>query len=411
MKGVQLKTGATTKVLNTINSLLIRSSNARPLEGKEIDIFHIIWEDKNITYQEIAENTGMSKGGAVKVLARICKLLKCGLSLEEVRLTKGNLRVIVEPIINKQYPIAASDEEHFQNNSPTPLMPESTMLNNNKDRLDSFNRQFYITRIEEDIAARLLSQPGTLLRIIGQKKFGKTLFIKSVLDKMSISANTVEIDIELAGSKNLSDPDAFCKWLCQFIALKLKLPVKKSMEEYWIDGLGGQTGIINYFDEYLLRIIEKPLILAFDNLRCFYQHKSRDSYYRVADDIFAMLRGWHLSSKQPENGNWQKLRLILAYRPESANEDDDRTSPIFNLGNFLILKKFNTEEVLQLSEKYQLSCQEKDAEKIIDILQGNPYLIRATYEKIKNEKIDLELFFKSKFKNEEPFKIYLKGND
>jgi len=411
MKAVRLKSKSTIEALNKINSLLIESADARPLEGNEIDIFHIIWDDKNKSYQQIADDIGMSKGGAIKAADRIYKIFKYGLNIpKQVRLTKGNLRAIVEPLIIDKQSTTSSDNNNFGNSNSVQIIPKTQIGLNHVIKSESFNRKFYINRNEEDRALVLLSRPGTLLRIIGEKKSGKTLFLKSILDKISNSANTVEIDIKLAGSKNLSDPDDFCKWLCQFIALKLKLPVKQSMEEYWIDGLGGQTGIINYFDEYLLKIIDKPLILAFDNLRYLFIEKEIDGIQsKIADDILSMLRGWHLSSRQPETEIWQKLRLILAYRPESSDEGCDLTSPIFNLGEFLILNKFNIQDVLELSKRYDLNWEQKDAENIVQVLEGNPYLMRFACEQIKNKTIDVKFFLSSDFKNQEPFKSYLKS--
>lgn len=414
MTKVKLRLKETTQTLNTLNSLLIESIG-KSLEGHEIDMFCEIWENKSKPYQKIADDIGMSRGGAVKAADRMYKTLQLGLKLPpKIKITKGNLRVVVEPIISAY---TQKDENNsFEDNNSivvnTASLSEKIEANN---KINRFNREFYLDRPLEEEALNLLSQNGVLLRVIGSEKNGKTLFVKSVLDKVTNCdrlqlPHTIEIDLELSPlrqSNDLERTNDFCKWLCTYVTAKLDLPVQTSMNQYWIEGIGGKAAATDYFDRYLLKTIDRPLILAFDNLKLLLR-----DFPQAGNNIFSLLRSWYNSRILGEAiPHWKKLSLILVYRPESLPSEDNDVSPIFNLGSGLKLKGFNLREVLELAKKYNVSCKEEDALKIVKLLkEGKPYLVRRFFTELsplmsQNGNTNLEMLL-LKFRDKEPYKSY-----
>jgi hypothetical protein len=100
------------------------------------------------------------------------------------------------------------------------------------------------------------------------------------------------------------------------------------------------------------------------------------------------LRSWH--EKDVDNQLWRKLVLILAYSTDDYLINDLNESPLSNVGKGQELREFNSQEVLNLSQKHSLKLTETQLEALQEMIGGHPYLIRQAMYSLSQEKKILE---------------------
>lgn len=223
---------------------------------------------------------------------------------------------------------------------------------------------FYLERgsIERD-CYREIERPGSLIRIKGPKRTGKTSLVSRILDRAAgLNYHEVSLSLGLADSENFDSLDRFLRWFCANVTESIGL--KNEIEEYWDDLFGSKMSGKIYFERYILTALERPLVIALDDIDRLFQHP------HLADDFFSLLRSWHEEGKN--KAIWQKLRLIVAhshstevYTPLNINQ-----SP-FNVGFPVNLPPFTGEQVEELARRYKVSA---GAAGLLELVGGNPYL-------------------------------------
>lgn len=235
---------------------------------------------------------------------------------------------------------------------------------------------FYIFRSPlEEIATYQLKQPGTFVYVAGGQNTGKTSLILQILDFSNQNAyQTIYLNLkEISILPDLS-LDYLLKWLCKKVTQQLKIPTK--IEELWQENLGSKINTNLYFENYILQEINTPVVLAIDNLDHLWNH------IKFAEDFLLLLKFWHQQSWQDET--WKNLRILLATSLENADQLNFNNSP--DTGEVLIkLPTFNPQQVEQLAHRYGLTWfQAEFAQKVIQYLGGNPYLLQTTLSNIAN---------------------------
>lgn len=235
---------------------------------------------------------------------------------------------------------------------------------------------FYISRSPlEEIATYQLKQPGGFVFVAGGQNAGKTSLILQVLDFSSQNTyETIYLDLkEISMIPNLSF-DYLLNWLCKKITQKLKIPAK--IQELWQEELGSKINTTLYFENYILLEIQTPLILALDN----FDHLCNS--VKFAEDFLLLLKFWHQQSQ--EDALWKNLRILLATSLENADQLAFNNSP--DTGEILIkLPPFTPQQVEQLAHRYGLTWfQAEFAQKVIQYLGSNPYLLQITLSNVAN---------------------------
>ncbi|HAA33183.1 MAG TPA: hypothetical protein DCE56_42515, partial [Cyanobacteria bacterium UBA8553] len=161
-------------------------------------------------------------------------------------------------------------------------------------------------------------QPGALIRIKAPRQMGKT----SLLDRIAEHANmqgyiTLPLNLQEFGRGVFSNLDEFLRWFCEWIDRRirgwgLRLPVQLS--NYWDENRSSMINCTTYFETHLLEQINRPLVLALDNVDCVFQSPE------IAQGFFSMLRSWHEEAKTIEV--WEKLRLIVVHSTEDYGRLD-----------------------------------------------------------------------------------------
>jgi transcriptional regulator with XRE-family HTH domain len=240
---------------------------------------------------------------------------------------------------------------------------------------------FYLERapLEEQVNQEI-RKPGALVRIKAPREMGKTSLLMRILDSAKRQGYcTVSLNLEQVDQVILSDLNQFLRWLCANIARQLQLEAK--LDEYWDEDLGSKISCTSYFEEYLLKSIGTPLVLALDEVNQIFEHP------QVAKDFLPLLRSWYEEAKTLPI--WQKLRLIVVHSTEIYVPLQLNQSP-FNVGLPIQLNAFSKEEVQQLAQRYELDWSDGDeARQLMNLIGGHPSLVHTAIYHLSQREITL----------------------
>ncbi|MEM9136491.1 MAG: AAA-like domain-containing protein [Cyanobacteria bacterium P01_F01_bin.42] len=226
---------------------------------------------------------------------------------------------------------------------------------------------FYVERSPiESRCAEVISQPGSLIRIKAPRQMGKTSLMARILKQAQAQGSaTVAISLQLADAKTFSDLDRLLQWLCATVSRRLKLP--NLIKSNWDEIFGSKYNCTNYFEEHILPVIDRPLVLGFDEVDRVFEHPA------IASDFFGLLRAWHEEGKNQDL--WQKLHLIVVHATEVYIPLNANQSP-FNVGLPVELPPFNEAQIRQLAERHRLHWTDTQVAQIQTLVGGHPYLVR-----------------------------------
>jgi AAA-like domain len=199
---------------------------------------------------------------------------------------------------------------------------------------------------------------------------GKSSLTNRILDHAEQQGyRTTLLNLRSAGEEALSSLDVFLKWLCDRITTKLRLPNK--VEEYW-QGVSGNLGkCTDYFELYLLKEINVPLVLCLDDIDKVFKHPA------IASDFFGLLRSWHEESKI--NPVWQNLRLVITHSEDVYIPLNINQSP-FNVGVPIELPPFSQAQLRDLVKRHGLRWLEEEVESLMIMVGGHPFLTQMSLQ-------------------------------
>jgi hypothetical protein len=231
------------------------------------------------------------------------------------------------------------------------------------------------TQVEQEIR-----KPGALVRIKAPREMGKTSLLLRVLDSAKrLGYRTVSLNLEQVDQAILSDLHQFLRWLCANAARQLQL--KPKLDEYWDEDLGSKISCTSYVQDYLLKEISTPLVLALDELNQVFEHP------QVAKDFLPLLRSWYEEAKTLPI--WQKLRLVVVHSTEIYVPLDLNQSP-FNVGLPIQLDTFSQKEVQQLAQCYGLDWSDgEEARQLMEMVGGHPALVHTTLYHLSRREVTL----------------------
>jgi hypothetical protein len=235
---------------------------------------------------------------------------------------------------------------------------------------------FYIERPPiESICYETLLQPGSLLRIKAPQQMGKTSLITRVLAQLAKKEyRTVRLSFKQADRIHFTNLDEFLRFFCDSVSRELGLP--SQVVYHWNqETTGSKVKCTNYFEEYLLNEVYSPLALCVDDVDLVFP------YPEIYEDFFALLRFWHERAKN--RSIWKKLRLVVVHSTEVYIQLDINQSP-FNVGEQIELPEFTREQVQDFAQQYGLDWDASQAEKLMEMVGGHPYLVRKFVSHLKN---------------------------
>ncbi|WP_414563478.1 MULTISPECIES: AAA-like domain-containing protein [unclassified Anabaena] len=240
---------------------------------------------------------------------------------------------------------------------------------------------FYIKRspVENDCYEEVF-RDGALIRIKAPRQMGKSSLMSRVLDYGSKQGyESVYLNLQSAEAEYLSNLNMFLQWFCASVTDSLGLLEK--LDDYWKGVLGSKNKCTNYFGRYLLKEIDKPIVLGLDEVDEIFKHPI------IATDFFGLLRAWHERAKN--DPDWQKLKLVIVHSKEVYVPLNINQSP-FNVGLPVELPELNQQQVQDLVQRHGLSWSNSQVQQLIMLVGGHPYLVRMALYQIARERTTLD---------------------
>lgn len=261
---------------------------------------------------------------------------------------------------------------------------------------------FYIKRLHEDKFIRNVTEPSALLRVKGPRQYGKT----SLLNRLTAYADernhsVVAIDFQEISEKYLMDLNDLLWEFCSQIAYELEL--EDELNARWKDNRDPKQ-MARYFIEkdILKRDKERSLLLAIDESDRLF------NYPKVSSDFFLMLRAWHERGKSHLNPEWKRFKIAISYSTEAKLFIQDLNASPFNVGEEAFLTPFSFQDIVKLSSLHGLLLEDYQIETLLNLLGGQPFLIRRALYLIAMEIYTYEQLIDRAIEQDGPFNDHLK---
>lgn len=343
---------------------------------------------KRYTLEAMSERTSLS-------VDTLMKIIKCELGVDKQSL-KRFFSTFGLNLDQKDY---YWPQSHVDENFQSDLVPSTPQIEFPEGQV-SLNSPFYVDRpfIEAE-CYKLILQPGVLLRIKASRRMGKSSLMARILHQgRSQNYKTVFLSLQIPEKAVFQSLDTFLRWFCASITLELGLP--NHVDDYWDELFGSNISCKIYFEQYLLEQITEPIILGLDDVDYLFQ------YSDLAGEFFGLLRTWHEEAKNRDI--WQKLRLVVAHAVEVYIPLNINRSP-FNVGVPIELQPFTQDQLQDLSGRHELDLSNQELELLLDLVGGNPYLLRLALYYISHENITLEQVLQTSLTSPGIYSDHLQG--
>jgi AAA-like domain len=329
-------------------------------------------QDPKKTYEKIAFEYKYSSNYIQQVAApRLWQLLS---KVMGQKVTKSNLRGVLERQLAAQ--TAVPNPPNPPPTSPTNSRPTAIVAHQARSSpylieyptgSVPLNSPLYVQRSsQESLCYQTILQPNALIRIHGPRQTGKSsLMVRILAHAQAADVQTVTLNFQQVEKPILADLNKLLRWFCTCITQKLKL--KPQLDRYWDDDIGSKMSCTFYLEEYLLKEVNSPLVLALEEISELFE------YPVVSQEFFGLLRTWHEQSKMDEN--WKHLRLILVHSMGPYSHLNLHQSP-FNIGLAVVLPPFTIDQAEDLVDRHGLQLTAEQIEQLMALVQGQPYLIR-----------------------------------
>jgi hypothetical protein len=347
-----------------IVELLSNILKTKRLNSIQEAVFLGAWLGKN--YRDIAAESGYNLDYVREVGSQLWGTLSVVLGR---RITKRNVREVFAEV----YPVDVVSNSAQSSSQLTPIASITPIAPNGSSLLSGsvpLNSALYIahTALEAQVCAEVL-KPGGLVRIKAPRKMGKTSLVHRVLAQVQKRGlQPVLLNLHWADHSFLRDTSRFLRWFCLNVTREMGLEPK--LDDYWDKEIGSKVCSTIYFQEYLLRQINTPVVIALDDVDYLFQ------YPELSREFLPLLRSWHEESSALDG--WAKLRLIVVHSTEVYPTLDIHLSP-FNVGLPIKIPELNLQQVQALAHSYGLynKLQEtSQLETLLDLLGGHPYFLQ-----------------------------------
>ena len=365
------------EVLEAIEQALL----CRQLSAVERLIFRQSWLGHG--YSEMARDCGYGIPHLKEVGSQLWNDLSQVLG---ERVTKKNLYLVVKEYQQNRTggPQSRGQQERQthtegQKNFPAPLTQNHRRFPSGPVPLDS---PLYINRPPiEELAYTEIRQPGCLMRIKAPRQMGKSSLLSRILaHARALEYSTVCLDFQEAETAVFASLEKFLRWCCVNVSRQLNLT--PMLEEYWDEEMGSKVSCKIYFESYLLRQINSPVVLAFNEVNRVFE------YPQIAQDFLPMLRFWHEQASAVET--WQKLRLVVVHATEIYIPLKLTQSP-FNVGQSIKLPGFASFQVQDLAQRYGLNWTDgSQTKQLMAMVGGHPYLVSLALYHLSRGEMTLE---------------------
>lgn len=318
-------------------------------------------QGQRLTLEDLSEHTKLS----AKTLSRLWSASK-GVDQKTLKLCFNTFNLELH---EEDYIFLMEDfETKISDSNSICLRTESPVWWSYPDGPVPLDSYLYIERQPiEELMYREVTQPGCVMRIFAPGQMGKTSLILRLLSFADTKGyRTINLSFSQIDAYCLTDLNKFLRSFCSQIAIKLG--IEPNISEHWDEEVGYKLTCSLYFQYYILKESDKPLVLVLSEVERFFE------YPHITQEFFALLRCWYEESRQ--NNLWKNLRLVVAYSTEQYFCLDINNS-LFNIGLPIRLQEFTQQQVEELARRYGLSWTAgKESAQLISLVGGHPALIQ-----------------------------------
>lgn len=270
-------------------------------------------------------------------------------------------------------------------------MPEGTM---------DPDSAFYIERTADRIALEAISRQGVTITIKGPRQMGKSSLLNRIIQAAAKEGKrTTFLDFQLIDSTALADPNIFFRQFCAWLTDELE--IENHIDDCWKQFLSNPQRSKKYVEEYLLKNLGSPLLIAMDEVERIF-----DSSFR--SDFFGMLRSWH--NYRATKSLWKQLDMVLVTSTEPYLFVENLTQSPFNVGEVIELTDFALAQVSELNHRHGSPLKPEEERLLFDLLGGHPYLVRRALYLITSQQILIPELFMRATEEHGPFGDHLRNH-
>jgi hypothetical protein len=241
--------------------------------------------------------------------------------------------------------------------------------------------QFYVERAVDAVALTAIQRQGVTLTIKGPRQMGKSSLLMRAMDAAIRADKQVAfLDFQLFDQAVLDCADRFYRQFC--LSLTEQLGIADRVADYWQPGRGQVQCCTRYLQDYVLKAVGGPLVLAMDEVDRMF-----DADYQ--SDFFSMLRNWHNSRALPMYRLWKQLDLALVTATEPYHLITNLNQSPFNVGEVILLTDFSPDQVADLNQRHGSPLTPAQVNQLHQLLHGHPYLVRRALYLVAGQQITL----------------------
>ncbi len=153
----------------------------------------------------------------------------------------------------------------------------------------------------------------------------------------------VPLSLHRVDQATLQDLDRFLRWFCANVSHQLGVAPK--LDDYWNADIGSKVSCTLYLEEYLLKQIQTPVVIAIDEVNELFQ------FSQISAEFLPLLRSWYEDAKEIDE--WRKVRWILSHATDIYVPLQIKQSP-FNVGLSIPLPEFSIPQIQDLVGRHGL---------------------------------------------------------
>jgi hypothetical protein len=257
---------------------------------------------------------------------------------------------------------------------------------------------FYVARPSDPIALEAIGRTGgATVTIKGPRQIGKSSLLMHMKNAAEQAGKRVAyLDFQQVDGTALANADIFFRQFCAWISDELGL--EDQTEEFWNRPSGNIRRAGRYLEHYLFKELNKPLVLAIDEVDSLFQTTFRS-------DFFGMLRSWH--NDRSVKPALRMLDLVLVTSTEPYRLIENLNQSPFNVGETIELADFTIEQVAELNQRHGAPLTQDEQRQLTDLLRGHPYLIRRALYLIAGRRFTLAGLLSGAAADSGPFDTHL----
>lgn len=339
-------------------TIVKRLLEPRPLNSIQEVIFLQSWVGR--LYREIAIEAGYDLDYVKEVGSQLWSLLSEALG---EKVTKKNIKLIL-------------GRNQLGDSPPLAILRHINLIEYPGGAVPLHSHVYINHPLIQERAYSEIKRQGSLIRIKAANQMGKTSLIYRILaHAKEAGMQTAMIHLQVADRSLFSQLDQFLRWFCINVSRQLHLEPK--LNDFWDADVGSKISCTTYFQDYLLKDLSSPLVLAIDEVDRLFE------YPDLTQDFLPLLRTWYEAAA--EQSVWQKLRLIISHSTEISVPLKLKQSP-FNVGLPIQLPEFNRSQIDELAQRYeleQIGIRSINLDPLVSLVGGHPYLLQLAFYHLK----------------------------